>query len=183
MGTGRQVALLRGINVGRAKRIAMADLRELVESLGWTEVRTLLNSGNIVFTASGITPRDAAARIEDALPARFGFSARVIGLSAGELADAVAENPFGDIATDPTRLFVAVLASPGDRERLAPLLREDWSPEALALGSRVAFIWCPEGLLASRLFEAVGKALGDAVTTRNWATFTKLHNLVASLGG
>ncbi len=182
MGTGRQVALFRGINVGRAKRVSMADLRTLVEGLGYRDVRTLLNSGNVVFTAPGVAPGDAAARIEEALPARVGFSARVTVLTAAELAAAVDENPLLAVANDPTRLFAAVLTNPADRRRLEPLQKQDWAPEVLAVGTRVAYLWCPEGLLASKLTEAVGKALGDAVTTRNWATLTKLHALAESQG-
>jgi uncharacterized protein (DUF1697 family) len=67
---GRHVALIRGINVGRAKRVSMAQLRAVLEDLGFGEVRTLLNSGNVVFTARGIKPQLAAARMEDALSAR-----------------------------------------------------------------------------------------------------------------
>jgi uncharacterized protein (DUF1697 family) len=175
--TATHVALLRGINVGRAKRVAMADLRTLIEGLGHTDARTLLNSGNVVFTAPGVKPGDAAARIEEALPKRLGVSSRITVLTAEELAAAFDENPLVEIATDPTRLFVAVLTNKADRRKLEPLLLQDWAPEVLALGTRVAFLWCPEGLLASKLPEAVGKALGDAVTTRNWATVTKLHAL------
>ena len=171
----RQVALIRGINVGKAKRVAMADLRALVESLGYGDVRTLLNSGNVVFTANGAAPGESAARIEEGLAKRIGVPARVIVLTAKELAAAVAGNPLAAVATDPSRLLVAVLATPADRRRLEPLATQDWSPEVLALGTRVAYTWCPEGLLASRLPEAVGRALGDAVTTRNWATMTKLR--------
>lgn len=177
---GRQVALLRGINVGRAKRVAMADLRALLEELGYSDVRTLLNSGNVVFTAPGVKPDDAAARIEEALPKRTGVSSRITVLTAEELAAVVRENPLLDVATDPTRLFAAVLNNKTVRRKLEPLLQKDWAPEVLALGPRVAYIWCPEGLLASQLFEAVGRALGDAVTTRNWATLTKLHALAES---
>lgn len=177
MTAGRQAALIRGINVGRAKRVAMADLRALVESLGYSEVRTLLNSGNVVFTAPGTAPGDAAARIEEGLATRIGVPARVIVLTAQEIAAAVAGNPLGEV-DDPSRLLVAVLANPADRSRLEPLTRQDWAPEVLALGARVAYLWCPEGLLASRLPEAVGRALGDAVTTRNWATLKKLHALL-----
>lgn len=177
----RQVALLRGINVGRAKRVAMADLRALVEALGYGGVRTLLNSGNVVFTAPGTAPGDAAARIEEALAAKLRISARVIGLSAAELTAVVTENPLLEVAGNPSRLLVAVLASPADRSRLEPLGEQDWSPDALAIGSRAAYIWCPEGILASRLPEAVGRALGDAVTTRNWATLTKLQALLTPL--
>jgi uncharacterized protein (DUF1697 family) len=182
MATGRQIALLRGINVGKAKRVAMADLRALLEDLGYGDVRTLLNSGNVVFTAPGVKPGDAAARIEEALPQRTGVSSRITVLTAEELAAAVAENPLLEVVTDPTRLFIAVLASPADRRRLESLQKQDWDPEVLALGTRVAYIWCPDGLLASKLSEAVGKALGDAVTTRNWATLTKLHALAESQG-
>lgn len=177
MTAGRQVALLRGINVGRAKRVAMADLRALVEGLGYGDVRTLLNSGNVVFTAPGVAPGAAAARIEEALVARLGVSSRVTVLTAAELAAAVTENPLLEVANDPSRLLVAFLAKPSDRSRLKPLVEQDWSPEVLSVGTRVAYIWCPEGILASRLPEAVGRALGDGVTTRNWATVTKLQAL------
>src|SRR5207247_1514794 len=88
----RQVALIRGINVGRAKRVAMADLRVLVEGLGYGDVRTLLNSGNVVFTTPRAAPGNAAARIEKALATELGVSARVTVLTAKELADAVSAN-------------------------------------------------------------------------------------------
>lgn len=176
---GRQVALLRGVNVGRAKRVAMADLRALVEELGYPNARTLLNSGNVVFDAPDALPNDSAARIEAALAGALGISSRVTVLIAAELAGVVADNPLLDIADDPSRLLVAVLRDPADRARLEPLARLDWAPERLAVGSRAAYLWCPEGLLASRLPDAVGRALGDAVTTRNWATVTKLNALAA----
>jgi uncharacterized protein (DUF1697 family) len=174
----RHVALIRGINVGRAKRVAMADLRALVEGLGYTDVRTLLNSGNVVFTAPGGASSEAAARLEEGMATRLGVSARVTVLDAAELAAVVAENPLRGVASDPSRLLVAVLRDPADRARLEPLMARAWTPEVLALGPRVAYLWCADGILASRLPEAVGRALGDGVTTRNWATVTKLHTLV-----
>lgn len=176
------IALLRGINVGRAKRVAMADLRAIVEDLGFGAVRTLLNSGNVVFSAPDTAPDGAsgiAARIEAALGERLGVSSRVIVLTAAELATAVAGNPLTTVATDPSRFLVAVLADPAHMRRLKPLAERDWSPEALAMGERVAYLWCADGILASRLPEAVGRALEGAVTTRNWATMTKLHALCA----
>jgi len=172
------VALIRGINVGRAKRIAMADLRALVESLGYRNVRTLLNSGNVVFADPGKTARDPAWRIEKAMAAKLGVSARVTVLSASELALAVRENSvtFGD----PSRMMVAFLNNPSDRKRLEALERENWSPESLAVGKRVAYLWCHGGILESRLATAVGKLLGEAVTSRNWTTVTKLNALAAA---
>ena len=80
------VALIRGINVGRAKRVAMADLRSLVEDLGYSNVCTLLNSGNVVFTALGGSAVNLAPGIEEALVTKLGVSAKVIVLTAAELA-------------------------------------------------------------------------------------------------
>ncbi len=171
------VALIRGINVGRAKRVAMADLRELVEGLGYSDVRTLLNSGNVVFTSARAGAGDAAARIENGLFATLGVPARVTVLGAADLAAAVRENPLIEVADNPSRLLVAVLSDSADRAKLKALIKQDWAPEVLALGAQVAYLWCPEGILASRVAEAVGRALGDAVTTRNWATILKLHAL------
>ena len=82
---GRYVALLRGINVGTAKRVAMTEFRALVEKLGYSEVRTLLNSGNVVFSAAKAEPRKAALRIQAALEGKLGISARVTVISAEEL--------------------------------------------------------------------------------------------------
>lgn len=173
-----QIALLRGINVGRAKRIAMADLRALITDLGYANVQTLLNSGNAVFTVPKPSPGDAAARLEAAITQKLGVTSRVTVLTAAQLATAVADNPLLDVASDHSRLLLAVLTNPADRKKLAGLVKQDWEPEALAIGARVAYMWCPDGVLAGRLPEAVGRALGDAVTTRNWSTMLKLHALV-----
>jgi uncharacterized protein (DUF1697 family) len=172
-------ALLRGINVGKAKRVAMADLRALVADLGYADVRTLLNSGNIVFRGADEAPDAVGARIEAALPERLGLTSRITMLSGAELAAIVEANPLVDVATNPSRLLVAVLTNAADGAKLKPLAGQDWGDEALALGPRVVYAWCPEGVLASPLMEAVGRALGDAVTTRNWATITKLHALAS----
>ena len=174
----RHVALIRGINVGKAKRVAMADLRTLVEGLGYCDVRTLLNSGNVVFTAPASDRKDPAARIEGAMAKTLGVSARVTGVTAEELAAIVADNPLVEIARDPTRLLVTVLMDPADRKRILPLARQDWAPEALGVGKRAVYVWCPKSMLESPLFAAVTKLLGDGATTRNWATVTKLHALV-----
>ena len=177
------VAFLRGINVGRAKRVAMADLRALVARLGYRDVKTLLNSGNVIFTAPRTSRGEPGPRIEKALAATLGVTSRVTVLTTGELADAVAENPLVSVADNPSRLLVVILTNPGDRSRLEALTTEDWSPEAFALGKRVAYLWCPGGILASRLPEAVGRALGDAATARNWATLTKLLALARGAAG
>jgi uncharacterized protein (DUF1697 family) len=173
------VALIRGINVGKAKRVGMGDLRALVEKLGYGDVRTLLNSGNVVFTVPRIEkPSKIADRIERAIEARLGMTARVTVLTAAELAAVIAENPLGPIAADPSRLFVTVIFDPADRKRLTPLTKQDWAPDRLALGKRVVYQWCPNGQLESELVEGVGRVLGAGATTRNWSTMKKLHALL-----
>ncbi len=156
----------------------MADLRALFEELGYRGVRTLLNSGNVIFAAPNAASAEAASRIEQAMTARLGVSARVTVLTASEFAVIVEENTLSGVAGDPSRLLVMVLADPRDRRLLEPLVKQDWSPEALALGRRAAYLWCPAGVVASRLPEAAGRLLGDGVTTRNWSTITKVHALL-----
>ena len=170
------IALLRGINVGKAKRVSMGELRAMMESLGYREVRTLLNSGNVVFRSSKAN-EDAVTRIEQALVKKLQVSSKVTVLTASELTTAVDENPLLKVATDPTRLLVAVLRDPADRKKLLPLAKQDWGKGSLAVGARVAYLWCPNGILDCPAATAVNKALGDGVTARNWATVLKLRAL------
>ena len=106
------IALLRGINVGRAKRIAMADLRALITGLGYANVRTLLNSGNVIFEGPSSKTGDQALRIQNAIAAKLGVSARVSVVTAADLAAIVRENPLQSIANDPSRFLAAFCIRP-----------------------------------------------------------------------
>ena len=174
----RCVALFRGINVGKAKRIAMADLRACFESLGYDDVKTLLNSGNVVFSAPAAAAGKAAARIEKTVASKHGLKSRVTVLTGGEVEAIVKENPFGKVANNPSRFFITVLNDPADRAKLKPLQGRTWAPEAFAAGKRVAYCWCPAGQIESPLMAEAARALKDAATTRNWATMLKLHELL-----
>ena len=175
----RYVALLRGINVGRAKRVAMADLRDLVTGLGYTEVRTLLNSGNVVFSGRPAPFERITTAIERALERRVGVDARVTVLDADSLRAIVAENPLPAAVAEPSRFLIGFLRDPAAaRPALAPLLERGWDGDAFALGARAAYLWCAGGILESALLEAVGRLLGDQVTTRNWTTVSKLQALL-----
>lgn len=173
--TNRHIALLRGINVGRAKRIAMADLRELLAGLGYDDVRTLLNSGNAVFEARRGSATKMARAIEAAIADQLGLEVPVIVLNAAELDAVVREDPLGKRVTDPSRYLVAFL--PGKRELAAaePLRAEKWAPEALALGERAAYMWIPPGVAESKLAKAFERATRGAATARNWSTVLKLQ--------
>jgi uncharacterized protein (DUF1697 family) len=168
------IALLRGINLGRAKRVAMADLRALLEELGYQDVRTLRNSGNVVLTAPETTAGEVAVCIETALIAQLGVSARAIVLTAAELTTVVRDHPASKEAPG---WQVAFLADPADRACLEPLLGREWHPEAIVRGQRVAYLWLPGGVRPSPLLKAIDKVLGDRVTTRTWSTVIKLHDL------
>jgi len=171
------VALLRGINVGTAKRVAMEDLRSVMTGLGFADVRTLLNSGNVVFSSSARNG-DPSRQIGAAIEKRLGVRSRVTVLTAAELDVAVRGNSLVAVATHPSRLLVGVLATRDDRARLEPLARRRWRGERLALGERVCYLWCPDGVAKSRVLEEVEKTLGDAITSRNWGTIQKLHGLM-----
>ena len=173
------IALLRGVNIGRSKRVAMADLRALVAQLGYRDVRTLLNSGNVVFSGPRAPAARVAGQVEVALAKHLGVTVRVVVLTAPELEAAVAENPLVEIASDPSRLAFAVPSDPKEMVLVKPLLEKDWTPETLAAGPRAAYCWCPGGFHDSPVAEAVRRAFGDSVTMRNWATVTKLVELSA----
>ena len=170
----RHAAFFRGINVGKAKRIAMADLKRVMESLGYTNVKTLLNSGNVVFDVSPRSSKDHGERIRKAIASELGVDCRVIVLSSDELEEIVADNPLHKVADNFSRFMVAVLADPNDRKLIESLARKRWAPEAMGLTKRAAYLWCPDGILESPVATALGKALRDGVTSRNWATFLKV---------
>ena len=173
------VALLRGINVGKAKRIAMADLRELCTTLGYGSVQTLLNSGNVVFSAPRADAK-AAAKIEKAIEAQHGFTSRVVVVTADQLDAIVEENPFEEAESNPSRFLVTVLYEHADRARLAALAKQDWGSERLALGKYAVYSWCADGILESPSLIALNKMLGDAGTNRNWATIKKIQAMMST---
>jgi uncharacterized protein (DUF1697 family) len=176
-GFGRGVALLRGINVGRAKRIAMVELRALFAELGFTDVHTVLNSGNVVFTSRAHDADGAAALIEAALVERLGVASRVTVLDAAALATLVDHNQLAAVCEDHARLLAFTLAGAPQRALLAPLAARDWGEDRLHLADKSAYVACPGGVLDSKLAMTVTRLLGESTTSRNWNTILKLHAL------
>lgn len=175
----RYVALLRGINVGRAKRVAMADLRAILGDLGLDAVRTHLNSGNAVFTGDGRDPAEYAERIEAAIADRLGLDVRCVVLTADDLRAIVDSHPFADEATEGSRMMAHILATAPDPALLAEHDPIALDPDNARLGERVIYQWCPDGLLgAPPVGGYAEKHLRVAVTARNWNTMTKLAALL-----
>jgi uncharacterized protein (DUF1697 family) len=187
------VALLRGINVGGRNKVPMADLRELVSSLGHTAVTTYIQSGNVLFTPSGTgdggtSTEKMAGALESAITDRFGIWASVVVLSRDELAAILEDNPYPDEA-NPKLVHVVFLGAEPPADLLDRLSAAQAA--AAAKGSRdtmtatgtALFLHTPDGFgtsdLAQKLFRIIGtpteqKKPAVAATARNWATATKL---------
>ena len=176
------VALFRGINVGKAKRIAMADLRTLLEKLGYTDVRTLLNSGNAVFSAASATPARLAEAIRAAVAKQLGVDALVLVKRAQDIAAIVEDRTLEKLATDHSRLLVAMTPETRALAAVGTLADKSWGKEKLHVGKHAAYVWCADGILESRAAAALLKGLENAATTRNWATLHKIHALMQEDG-
>jgi uncharacterized protein (DUF1697 family) len=174
----RYALLLRGINVGRAHRIPMADLRALLEDQGWGPATTLLQSGNVVVDAE-LAAGELAHTAERLLEERFGFPVPVVVRTADELQAVVAADPLGSVATDPSRYVVSFSAAEVPAEVVDLLGSLDPRDDAFAVSGREVYLWCPQGQLDSPLAAALAKHRGGPVgTARNWKTVVKLAELL-----
>lgn len=176
--TTRHVALFRGINVGRAKRIAMTELRALLESFGYSGVRTLLNSGNVTFDGVAKPATWHARRIRAAVAETLGVDSLVIVKSAAEVSAALAANPLLDVASDHSRLLLAFTSEPADLAAVQALGELASGNESFAVGEHAAYLWCGDGILESPLATRLLKVLDKTGTTRNLATVLKIAALL-----
>jgi uncharacterized protein (DUF1697 family) len=174
------VALLRGVNVGKGKRVPMAELRALLTGLGFTEVRTLLNSGNAVFRASRGTTRRIAADIASALQRGLGVSVPIIVKSARELEAVVAGIPVAVEEAHHSRFLVAFAPDRKALANLAAIRPLVSARERFVVGKHAVYLYCAAGILESRAAAALLGRLGQDATTRNLATTLKLHALAHS---
>lgn len=174
----RFVVLLRGVNVGKANRVPMAEFKRLLEDLGHTEVSTLLNSGNAVFTSSARSGVKLAATIKKALETTFGVSTPVVVKSAAQVSAILSGSPIAAPEADHSRFLVVFGADEKALHELHPLLSLAKHPERFVITADAAYLHCPGGLLESRVGEALLGRAGRGVTTRNWATVSKLAALL-----
>lgn len=177
-------ALLRGVNVGKARKLAMDDLRALLEDLGCADVRTYLRSGNAVLRSPLDEPAELEERIEVALRERLGLPVRCLVRTGDEMRVVVAGNTLGDVATDGARMLALFLSAAPDPALLVEHDPRELDPDTVRLGDRVIYQWCPDGFMAA---PAVGtfveRRLGVAVTARNWNTVTGLAALLEGRPG
>lgn len=170
----RVAVLLRGVNVGRAKRIAMADLAALLTDLGVDRVRTLLNSGNAVGT-TGLGPDTLAGAVAASIQERLGFSCDVVVRTQAELEAVARLDPLAGVATDPSRYLVTFLSATPDPEAVRRLHGLDVGAERWELAGRELYAWLPEGVTDSALVAHLARGgLGVTWTSRNRTTVSRV---------
>ena len=174
------VALLRGINLGARNKISMAALRELFEELGARNVRTYVQSGNVVFE-SARSARDLRERIEQAIDRELGLDVRVLLRSARHLVDVVRNNPFS--THDGASLHVTFLEKRPKQSRVHELDPKQFLPDEFRVVGAEVYLHCPNGYGRSKLSNAFFESRLDvAATTRNWRTVTALAELASAPG-
>jgi uncharacterized protein (DUF1697 family) len=171
----RLVILLRGINVGRHKRISMADLRALLDERGYADVKTHLQSGNVLLT-SRKAPAKVEADVAKGIAETLGHEVGVVVRTAGQMAEVVANDPFADVRDDHRFHQALFLAGEPDEQALAELQATDFSPERLVVQPGVLHAWCPDGVYDSALLKALER-IRTTATARNWRTVEKLAEL------
>lgn len=172
------IALLRGINVGSSRRLPMKSLIALIPSLGGEDVRTYIQSGNVVFRHADA--RGLAERLGDAIGREHGFAPDVLILDAARLRAIAAANPFPEADAAPTRVHVLFLAAPASAPDIGALERHRSGRECYLLTAHACYLYTPDGFGKSRLAERAEKALGVAATARNWRTVGKLLEMIGT---
>ncbi|WP_028800707.1 DUF1697 domain-containing protein [Streptomyces sp. 142MFCol3.1] len=181
--TTRYAALLRGINVGGAKKVPMAELRTLMEGLGHGDVRTYLQSGNAVFSSDGGDEESLAAQLAEAVEKHFGFTVGVLVRDHAYLKAVREACPFPAAELEAKQLHATYFSGPVDALRFDGVAPDAFLPEEYRLGDRVLYLYAPDGLGRSKLAEALARPKllkGILATTRNWNTVVKLEELTGA---
>ena len=177
-GMATHVALLRGINVGGRNKIAMADLRAMVTGLGFADVSTYIQSGNVLLSATKDDDSAIAEAIAGGLSATFCLDVGVVVVSRGELAAVISRNPYPGEANPKCLHAVFLAAEPSDErlEQLAAVQAAKGGRDTVTAVGRALYLHTPDGFGTSELAKALARLPGSG-TARNWATTTKLLEL------
>lgn len=168
------ILLLRGINVGGKNKLAMKDLVAILESLGLEDVRTYIQSGNVVFQSARKPNAKLKGQISSQINQLHGFEPQLMVLSNDQLQAAIASNPFGEATADPKSLHFYFLQANSQRIDADAIERVKTPTEQFHVGDRVFYLHAPEGIGRSKLAARVERLLGVPATGRNWRTISKL---------
>ena len=174
--TSSYLLLLRGINVNPTTKVAMADLRSLLGALGYEDVRTLLQSGNVLLSSP---KRPTVEPIESAIAAETGVRSKVVVLSLAEFTSIADANPLLDVPAIQERDDLSKLVITFLSDDIVPSVIErpsdaDLAPERLVITKRAVYQWCPAGILQSQLKPAWWRQFGPVATTRNVRTVNRI---------
>lgn len=169
------VALLRGVNVGGKGRVPMKELRALFESLGLEDVRTLIQSGNVIFRSAS---KPSSRTLEKAIAERFLVTSPVVLRTSSELAKIVKNDPFAD--ADRAFLHVGFMVGPVAPAELEALDVARFAPERIVVSGTEMYFHLPGGMGNSKLAGYLSRRIGDSMTIRNWNTVTTLTELSAA---
>ena len=177
------IALLRGINVGGKNRLPMKDLAALFVDAGCDDVRTYIQSGNVLFRTEPTAGEDIASIISASLLSRFGYRVPVITRTAREFQESVRANPFVEAGAAADKLHVIFLAELPDGARVAALDPNRSPADEFAVRGREVYLHCPHGLARTKLTNSYfDSRLATTGTTRNWRTVLKLLELATGAG-
>lgn len=181
MPSSTYLALLRGINLGGKNKIPMKDLAQTFVRVGCGDVRTYIQSGNVVFTADSDAAEAIPAGVTAAIAERFGYQVPVLLRSTDQLREAVRNNPFVASGAPEGALHVMFLAGPPEPHRVDTLDRDRSQPDEFAVRGQEVYLWLPNGVAHSRLTNGYfDSKLATTSTSRNWRTVLKLLDLMAS---
>ena len=172
------IALFRGINVVGRNRIRMTELAALMVEIGLENVRTYIQSGNVVFRAAESKVSRLGTRIPDAVEGRFGFRPKLILLNETALDAAIARNPFPEADSAPSTVHLTFLSGPPTAPDLESLERLRAPSEQFELEGQVFFLHAPDGIGRSKLAARIERSLGVSGTSRNWRTVRKLEQML-----
>jgi uncharacterized protein (DUF1697 family) len=168
------VVLLRGINLGARNRIAMGELREALEDAGFKDVRTYLQSGNVVLESTAKS-ESVARKCERVIAKRFGLEVAVVARTRADLGRIVKRNPLAKVAKEPKRYQVSFLSAKLTAKVVRELESAAAESEQVVVIGREVYAWHPKTIARSRLWTMLaGKGLGVTATSRNWTTVEAL---------
>ena len=171
------IALFRGINVGGNNRLLMAELVSVLEAMGYNNIQTYIQSGNVVFNHSKKLSPDTAKTISQKILQEFDFEPGVFLLDAAALQLAIANNPFD--TSNPKALHFFFFNTPPASENIEKLEALRAESEQIKLGDHVLYLYAPDGIGRSKLATNIERTLGVLLTARNWNTVKKLADMIA----
>ncbi len=176
------VALLRGINVGGRNKLQMRELAAMFVEAGCEDVRTYIQSGNVVFRADPSLADGLSARITTAIAASHGYQIPAVIRTGADFASVVGGNPFFAAGANPAKLHVGFLAETPDPARVATPDPDRSPPDAFEVCREEVYLHFPAGVARSKLTnDYFDRTLGTVCTIRNWRTVCKLHEMAGGV--